>query len=130
MAQPSNRNSGSGFGASSSRKDLSTSDPTLSPQEIYQKQLQAAAKLESWESLAMHCIASEESGPQARLRLETQLAGLNPNPRDTGKPSSSFGAGAGRKRQQQRDREREQQRREAQEYLDEQLEDEIEERSR
>ncbi|RPA97123.1 hypothetical protein L873DRAFT_1691758 [Choiromyces venosus 120613-1] len=55
----------------------SSSDSRAPDYETVERRYNIAVNLESWELLAMHSIAGDESIPRVRLRMLKSLAGLS-----------------------------------------------------
>ncbi|CUS09545.1 unnamed protein product [Tuber aestivum] len=84
---------------------VSSSDSRAPDYETIERRYNIAVNLESWELLAMHSIAGDESIPRVRLRMLKSLAGLStraestpPTPPPPAAQASSGSVGSGRRR--------------------------------
>ncbi|KAH0614426.1 uncharacterized protein H6S33_000062 [Morchella sextelata] len=68
---------------------VSDADSRAADYETVERRYNIAVNLESWELLAMHSIASDESIPRVRLRMLKSLAGLVGTDTPPASPSSS-----------------------------------------
>jgi len=68
---------------------VSDADTRAADYETVERRYTVAVNLESWELLAMHSLASEESIPRVRLRMTKALVGLPPTGDEPAFPAKS-----------------------------------------
>ncbi|KAL7266222.1 hypothetical protein RUND412_011242 [Rhizina undulata] len=73
---------------------VSDADTRAADIETVEKRYNLVVKIESWEVLAMHSIAGEESIPRVRLRMLKTLAGVEDSCSPPSSPSSSRARGS------------------------------------
>jgi len=72
-----------------SMSSASDADTRAADYETVERRYTVAVNLESWELLAMHSLATEESIPRIRLRMMRALVGLPPTDDEPALPASS-----------------------------------------